>query len=107
MVSGYGASPYRHVPVEFSNDRAIRRVKPMWQNTSSVYGPLWNGISAGVVSVTHTSSQSTRMWFQSLAAVLVFLRDVLITRLTRRPTPVAFSGFQPPCSDQFRIPASA
>src|SRR5260370_11606314 len=81
MVSGYGASPYRHVPVEFSNDRAIRRVKPMWQNTSSVYGPLWNGISAGVVSVTHTSSQSTRMWFQSLAALSGFLAVLLIARV--------------------------
>src|SRR5262249_5690991 len=51
MMSHYGASPYRHVPVEYSNDRAVRRVGPVWQNTSSVYGPLWNGISAGVVAL--------------------------------------------------------
>jgi len=95
MVSVYGASPYRHVPVEFSNDRAIRRVKPMWQNTSSVYGPLWNGISAGVVSVTNTSSQSTRMWFQSLAALSVFLAVLLIARRTRNPAAVALIGLNP------------
>jgi alpha-1,6-mannosyltransferase len=95
MVSHYGASPYRHVPVEYSNDRAIRRVKPMWQNTSSVYGPLWNGISAGVVSVTGTHLQSTRMWFQALAALSVFLAALLIARRTRAPAAVALIGLNP------------
>ena len=95
MVSHYGASPYRHVPVEYSNDRAIRRVKPTWQNTSSVYGPVWNGISAGVVSVTQTRQLSTRIWFQSLAALSVFLAVLLIARRTRSPAAVALLGLNP------------
>ena len=95
MVSHYGASPYRHVPVEYSNDRAIRRVKPTWQNTSSVYGPVWNGISAGVVSVTQTHQLSTRIWFQTLAALSVFLAVLLIARRTRSPAAVALLGLNP------------
>jgi hypothetical protein len=95
MVSHYGASPYRHVPVEYSNDRAIRRVKPTWQNTSSVYGPLWNGVSAGVVSVTQTHQLSTRIWFQALAALSVFLAVLLIARRTRSPAAVALIGLNP------------
>jgi alpha-1,6-mannosyltransferase len=95
MVSHYGASPYRHVPVEYSNDRAIRRVKPTWQNTSSVYGPLWNGISAGVISVTQTHQLSTRIWFQMLAALSVFLAVLLIARRTRSPAAVALIGLNP------------
>jgi alpha-1,6-mannosyltransferase len=95
MVSHYGASPYRHVPVEFSNDRAIRRVKPTWQNSSSVYGPLWHGVSAGVVSVTQTHLQSTRVWFQSLAAMSVFLAVLLIGRRTRSPAAAALIGLNP------------
>jgi glycosyl transferase family 87 len=95
MVSHYGASPYRHVPVEYSNDRAIRRVKPTWQNTSSVYGPVWNGISAGVVSVTQTRQLSTRIWFQTLAALSVFLAVLLIARRTRSPAAVALLGLNP------------
>jgi alpha-1,6-mannosyltransferase len=95
MVSHYGASPYRHVPVEYSNDRAIRRVKPMWQNTASVYGPVWNGISAGVVSVTGTARLPTRMWFQALAALSVFLAALLIARRTRAPAAVALIGLNP------------
>jgi len=95
MVSQYGKSPYRHVPVEFSNDRAIRRVKPTWQNTSSVYGPLWSGISAGVVSVTQTHLKSTRIWFQALAALSVFLAVLLIARRTRAPAAAALIGLNP------------
>jgi alpha-1,6-mannosyltransferase len=95
MVSHYGASPYRHVPVEYPNDRAIRRVKPVWQNTASVYGPLWNGIAAGIVSVTGTHLQSTRVWFQALAALSVFLAALLIARRTRAPAAVALIGLNP------------
>lgn len=95
MVSQYGASPYRHVPVEYPNDRAIRRVKPTWQNTASVYGPLWNGISAGVVSVTETHRLSTRVWFQTLAALSVFLAALLVARRTRAPAAVALIGLNP------------
>jgi hypothetical protein len=95
MISHYGASPYLHVPIEYSNDRAIRRVKPTWQNTPSVYGPLWNGMAAGVMSVTQTHLQSTRIWFQTLAALAVFLAVLLIARRTRSPAAVALIGLNP------------
>jgi alpha-1,6-mannosyltransferase len=95
MVSHYGASPYRHVPVEYPNDRAVRRVRPMWQNTASVYGPLWNGISAGVVAFANTDIYSTRIMFQGLAALSVFLAALLVARRTRAPAAVALIGLNP------------
>jgi alpha-1,6-mannosyltransferase len=95
MVSHYGASPYRHVPVEHPNDRAVRRVKPMWQNKASVYGPLWNGISAGVVAFANTDVSSTRHLFQGLAALSVFLAALLVARRTRAPAAVALIGLNP------------
>jgi alpha-1,6-mannosyltransferase len=95
MITQYDVSPYEHVPVEFSNDRAIRRVKPAWQNTSSVYGPLWHAVSAVVVSVTDTHLQSTRIWFQTLAALSVFLAVLLIARRTREPAAAAIIGLNP------------
>jgi alpha-1,6-mannosyltransferase len=95
MVSEYGESPYRHFPIEFSHDRAIQRVKPTWQGTASVYGPLWNGVSAGVVSVTQTDARATRMSFQVLAALSVFLAVLLIARRTRAPAAVALIGLNP------------
>ena len=95
MVSHYGASPYRHVPVEYPNDRATRRVRPMWQNTASVYGPLWNGISAGVVAFANTDIYSTRILFQGLAALSVFLAALLVARRTRAPAAVALFGLNP------------
>ena len=95
MVSHYGASPYRHVPVEYPNDRAVRRVRPMWQNTPSVYGPLWNGVSAGFVAFANTDIRSTRILFQGLAALSVFLAALLVARRTRAPAAVALVGLNP------------
>ncbi|HYV59067.1 MAG TPA: glycosyltransferase 87 family protein [Acidimicrobiia bacterium] len=95
MVSHYGASPYRHVPVEYPNDPAMRRVRPVWQNTASVYGPLWNGISAGVIAFTNTDGRSTRLVFQGLAALSVFLAALLVARRTRAPAAVALIGLNP------------
>jgi hypothetical protein len=95
MRSEYGASSYRHTPSEFPNDRAIRRVKPIWQNTESVYGPLWNGISAAVTSFTGTRRLPTRFAFQSLAALSVFLSVLLVARRTRDPAAAALIGLNP------------
>jgi alpha-1,6-mannosyltransferase len=95
MTAEYGASPYRHTPSDFPNDSAARRVKPLWQDTESVYGPLWNGISAAVVSVTETRRLATRIAFQSLAALSVFLSVLLVARRTRDPAAVALIGLNP------------
>ena len=95
MTAEYGASPYLHTPSDFPNDPVARRVKPIWQHTESVYGPLWNGISAGVVSVTGTDMRQTRIAFQSLAALSVFMAVLLIARRTRDPAAVALIGLNP------------
>jgi hypothetical protein len=95
MTAEYGVSPYRHTASEFPNDRAMRRVKPIWQDTESVYGPLWNGISAGVASITDTHRLKTRLAFQSLAALSVFLSVLLVARRTRDPAAVALIGLNP------------
>lgn len=95
MTAEYGVSPYRHTPSDFPNDPVERRVRPMWQNTESLYGPLWNGISAGVVSMTQANARQTRIAFQSLAALAVFLAVVLVARRTRDPAAVALIGLNP------------
>jgi alpha-1,6-mannosyltransferase len=95
MTAEYGASPYRHTASDFPNDAAARRVKPLWEDTESVYGPLWNGISAAVVSVTETRRLATRIAFQSLAALSVFLSVLLVARRTRDPAAAALIGLNP------------
>lgn len=95
MTAEYGASPYRHTASDFPNDRAARRVKPIWEDTESVYGPLWNGISAAVVNVTETRRLATRIAFQSLAALSVFLAVLLVARRTRDPAAAALIGLNP------------
>jgi Glycosyltransferase family 87 len=95
MTAEYGASPYRHTASDFPNDIVTRRVKPIWQDTESVYGPLWNGISAAVLEVTGTDGRATRIAFQSLAALSVFLAVLLIARRTRDPAAAALIGLNP------------
>jgi len=95
MTAEYDASPYLHTPSDFPNDVVERRVRPRWQDTESVYGPLWNGISAAVVSVTDTDARATRVAFQSLAALSVFLAVLLIARRTRDPAAAALIGLNP------------
>jgi hypothetical protein len=95
MTAEYGASPYLHTPSDFPNDVVTRRVKPMWQDTESVYGPLWNGTSAAVVGVTHTDRRATRIVFQSMAALSVLLAVLLIARRTRDPAAAALIGLNP------------
>jgi Glycosyltransferase family 87 len=95
MMAEYDSSPYTHTPSDFPNDTAAQRVKPLWEDTESVYGPLWNGISAAVVSVTETRRLATRIAFQSLAALSVFLAVLLIARRTRDPAAAALIGLNP------------
>jgi glycosyl transferase family 87 len=95
MTAEYGASPYLHTPSDFPNDKVARRVKPIWQDTESVYGPLWNGISAAVMRATGTDARATRIAFQSLAALSVFLAVLLIARRTRDPAAAALIGLNP------------
>ena len=95
MTAEYGVSPYRHTPSDFPNDPAARRVRPIWQDTESVYGPLWNGVSAGIVSVTATHELSTRLGFQMLAALAVFLSVLIVARRTRDPAAAAIIGLNP------------
>jgi alpha-1,6-mannosyltransferase len=94
MITEYGVSPYTHTPSDFPNDRIERRVKPIWQDTESVYGPLWHGISAAVTSFTETM-RPTRVAFQTLAALSVFLAVLLIARHTRDPAAAALIGLNP------------
>jgi hypothetical protein len=95
MTAEYGASPYLHTPSDFPNDIVARRVRPMWQDTESVYGPLWNGMSAAVVGVTHTDGRATRIAFQSIAALSVLAAVVLIARRTRDAGAAALIGLNP------------
>src|SRR5260221_5116779 len=66
IVAEHHASPYTHVPADYPDDPALRRVQPVFKNTSSAYGPVFTGASAARIGVCGSSPLCRPMLFQLL-----------------------------------------
>ncbi|MHB8513557.1 MAG: putative hexosyltransferase [Actinomycetota bacterium] len=88
-------SPYTHVPNDFQSDPFLKYVQPIWRNTGSVYGPLFTGMSAGIVGVAGQSQLATRLLFQLLAALAVLLGLILLLREKTGAISLALVGVNP------------
>jgi hypothetical protein len=95
MVSKYRASPYRVSPLAFSGDPWFWRVSVWWQDTRSVYGPLFTGISAVGMGIAHDSGLRARLYFQLLTAASVAAALLLLNRRRLPPGALAFLGLSP------------
>jgi len=95
IVSHYGSSPYVHSPAHYPHDAFLHLVGSGWRTTRSVYGPVFTWISAALTGVTGTNEVATRLAFQLLAAVAVFVAVVLVARETRDPIAVLVIGVNP------------
>jgi glycosyl transferase family 87 len=91
----HGDDPYTTPPSRFPNDRWLRLVRPLWRNTPSLYGPLFNLSAAGVVRLADGSALGARLGFQVLAALAVAGTMVLLWRRCRDPAAVALVGLNP------------
>ena len=83
IVAQHHVSPYTHVPADFPDDPAVRRVQAAFRETGSVYGPVFTGISAAGISVCGASPLCGRMFFQALEALAVLCCAWLVLRATR------------------------
>ncbi len=95
MVAEHGLNPYTHTPDDVAGDAFADRINPVWHDRICVYGPLFVGLAAGVVTVTGTSAVATRLAFQGLAALAVLLALVIIDRRKRDPAAVALVALHP------------
>ena len=95
MVSAHHLSPYSHVPIDFLHDPFLGRVAAGWRHTSSVYGPLFTGVSAALTRVAGDSALRARLAFQGLATIGVIATLAVIRRTTRSAAAVAFVGLHP------------
>lgn len=95
VLEHYHANPYTHPPDEFWTDATFQRVGRVWRHTESVYGPLFTVVSAGIVRTTNDQPLSTRLAFQGLAALAVFLSLLILEAHTRNPATVALVGLNP------------
>jgi hypothetical protein len=95
IVAQHHASPYMHVPSEYPNDPALQRVQDSFRNTSSVYGPVFTGVSAAGMSVCGSSPVCGRMFFQTLEALAVLAAAWLVLRATGSWAAAACVGLNP------------
>ena len=94
-IVDHHANPYVHPPSDFPDDPLLEHVSPYWQGTTPRYGPLFIGMTAGVALVAGDHPLPTRLAYQLLAALAMFIALVLITRRTRSPAAVALVGLNP------------
>ena len=95
MVAAHHVSPYTHTPSDFRLDPFFGRVGVGWRHATSVYGPLFTGMSAALVRAAGTSALRARLAFQGLAAISVVVALVLIWKSTHSARAVAFVGLHP------------
>ncbi len=93
MYALYDTNPYEATPGRFGRDPFTAVVSEEWRNTSSVYGPAFTLLSAGIARATRNSTTETVWAFKLLAAVAVGLAAGLAGAAARavRPGTGAFA----------------
>jgi alpha-1,6-mannosyltransferase len=95
VVAHYHASPYKHAPAAYPNDKWARHVDRIWSKDKSVYGPVFTVVSGAGMLVFGFSFLAARLFFQAVAALCVAGAIALVWRRTRSPAAVAALGLNP------------
>ena len=81
----YGQNPYIAPPSSFATDSFLSWVFPFWQNTPTVYGPLWTDVSALLSSATANASALDQVLaYKLLIWTSAVLNIGLVWTLTQR-----------------------
>jgi Glycosyltransferase family 87 len=88
-------NPYVHPPSDNPDDPLFKHVSPYWESTTARYGPVFIGITAAVAVVAGDHPLPTRIAYQMIAALAVFIALVLIARRVRSAAAVAIVGLNP------------
>jgi hypothetical protein len=88
-------NPYVHPPSDYPDDPLFKHVSPYWEGTTARYGPVFIGITAAVAVVAGDHPLPTRIAYQMIAALAVFIALALIARRLRSAAAVAIVGLNP------------
>lgn len=94
-VVEYGENPYATVPDDHPDDPYHELVGSGWRDAPSVYGPVFTGMSIGIMGVAGTNEHVARVLFQLVAAAAALGILLLIARETRSPAAVVALGLNP------------
>lgn len=95
VVAHYHSNPYTDPAAHHPDDAWARHVDRVYQNTNSVYGPVFTAVSGAGMLLFGFSFLAARLFFQLLAAVCVTAVMVVVWRRTRSPAAVALIGLNP------------
>ncbi len=95
ILAVHHQNPALHAPAEFAGDPFLERVRPIWRNDGTVYGPAFVAISAGIAGVAGDSPLTARLLFQGLAAAAVLASLLLLARRKAPAAAMAFLGLNP------------
>jgi alpha-1,6-mannosyltransferase len=95
MVTHYHADPYRISPLAYSGDPWFWRVSNWWQDTRTVYGPVFTALSAAGMIIAGSSALRARLFFQLLTALAIAGSLGLLYRRKVDAGALAFVGLSP------------
>ena len=91
-----GGNPYVDPPSEFPESPAAPYLGADWRDTTTVYGPVFTGISEPVAEVAGSSSDAAAWLYKSLAAGALLAACVAVASVgSRKALAVAFVGWNP------------
>jgi hypothetical protein len=91
-----GGNPYVDPPSAFPESPAAPYLGADWRDTTTVYGPVFTGLSEPVARVAGSSSDAAAWLYKSLAAAGMLAACLAVASVaTRKALAVAFVGWNP------------
>lgn len=96
IASEGGGNPYVDPPSEFPENPAGPYMGAAWRDTTTVYGPVFTGVSEPVAAVAGSSSDAAAWLYKSLAALGLLAACAAVAASSGRSSlAVAFVGWNP------------
>ena len=96
IASQGGGNPYVDPPSEFPENPAGPYMGAAWRDTTTVYGPVFTGVSEPVAAVAGSSSDAAAWLYKSLAALGLLAACAAVAASSGRSSlAVAFVGWNP------------
>jgi alpha-1,6-mannosyltransferase len=91
-----GGNPYVDPPSEFPESPAAPYLGADWRDTTTVYGPVFTGVSEPVAAISGSSSDAAAWLYKSLAAAALLAACAAVASVaSRKALAAAFVGWNP------------
>ncbi len=95
ILSVHHASPWVFAPAHFPHDPFLLRVATGWRHTTSIYGPAFEVLAAGITKLGGDAVTAVRMLFTSTFALATAAAGTIVFRRTRSSTATALVILHP------------